>query len=123
MNITDLVFDYGWRKPIIIQFYGVDIEIELVFDAYKNEGINSKQEESYNLFLSNKENYEKKIISLLNEYIENNKIENAEVQAKTILFNYDGSFGLLCNCSWDIENGIAVILYPESKVVIQDNFL
>ncbi|HHE3604222.1 TPA: hypothetical protein ACPDW5_000054 [Pasteurella multocida] len=123
MNITDLVFDYGWRKPIIIEFYGVDIEIELVFDAYKNEGINSKQEESYNLFLSNKENYEKKIISLLNEYIENNKIENAEVQAKTILFNYDGSFGLLCNCSWDIENGIAVILYPESKVVIQDNFL
>ncbi|HDR1092028.1 TPA: hypothetical protein QB349_001525 [Pasteurella multocida] len=123
MNITDLVFDYGWRKPIIIEFYGVDIEIELVFDAYKNEGINSKQEESYNLFLSNKENYEKKIISLLNEYIENKKIENAEVQAKTILFNYDGSFGLLCNCSWDIENGIAVILYPESKVVIQDNFL
>ncbi|HDR1014171.1 TPA: hypothetical protein QB365_002108, partial [Pasteurella multocida] len=99
MNITDLVFDYGWRKPIIIEFYGVDIEIELVFDAYKNEGINSKQEESYNLFLSNKENYEKKIISLLNEYIENKKIENAEVQAKTILFNYDGSFGLLCNCS------------------------
>ena len=35
MNITGLTFDYGWRKPFIINFNGESHQVELVFDLAK----------------------------------------------------------------------------------------
>lgn len=121
--VEGLTFDYGWRKPFNIQFQGVDTEIELVFDAYKGEDVNEKQLASYEIFSKEKAKYEAKVSVLLQEYIRNNRIQNTGVQAKSLQFNYDGSFALLCDCDWDIENGIAVVLYPNEAVTLQGNFL
>ncbi len=121
--IEGLKFDYGWRKPFNIQFQGVDTEIELVFDAYKGEEVNEKQLASYELFSKNKHEYESKISTLLQNYIQKNRIQHTGVQAKSLQFNYDGEFALLCDCDWDIENGIAVILYPEESIIIQGDFI
>ncbi|MGX2949173.1 DUF6985 domain-containing protein [Frederiksenia canicola] len=123
MIIPGLTFDYGWRKPIVIHFNNEETQIELAFDAYEGEDVNNKQESAYNEFLSNQAEYEIKIKSLLKDYIERNGIRQPYVQAKTLMFNQDGSFGLLCNCSWDIENGIVIILSPYEKITIQDEFI
>lgn len=123
MNISNLVFDYGWRKPISIQFNQNKRVIELAFDAYKGEEVNHQQQVAYEHFLNNKTLFEQKIEKLLNEYIALNKFEKVEASPTVLMFKRDGSFGLLCDCSWDIENGIAIILSPTEEVTLQDNFL
>ena len=45
------------------------------------------------------------------------------VEPKSILFQQDGSIIFLAECEWDIENGIAVKLYPEVEVGPQDIFI
>lgn len=122
MIIDDLIFDYGWRKPFSIYFNKNNVEIELVFDSYEGEKINDKQLSSYKKFLDNKTEYENKTQELITKYIIDNAIEKHGVIIKTLQFNYDGSFGFLADCEWDIENGIAIILAPEESVVIQDQF-
>ena len=123
MNITGLTFDYGWRKPFIINFNGESHQVELVFDAYEGEEVNNKQLSSYDSFSQKKQEYELKIKILLEKYILENNLENYKVKPTSLQFNYDGSFALLCECDWDIENGIAIVLYPNEVVTTQDNFL
>ena len=45
------------------------------------------------------------------------------VEPKSILFQQDGTIVFLAECEWDIENGIAVKLYPEVEVGPQDIFI
>lgn len=87
------------------------------------KNVNEKQLASYEMFFNEKAKYEAKVSILLQEYIKNNRIQNTGAQAKSLQFNYDGSFALLCDCDWDVENGIAIVLYPNESVTLQGNFL
>lgn len=123
MSITDLVFDYGWRKPFIINFQGKDISIDLVFDAYENEKLTADQDLSYQKFVANQADYEQTINSLLNDYILKNGITETTVNPEALMIKRSGEIGLLCDCECDIEHGIVVILHPQELVTIQDDFL
>lgn len=123
MKIDNLVFDCGWRKPTMINFQNQEIDIELVFDAYDDEELNDEQKNAYKEFCQHQKDYESKVYQLLLGFIVDNKIENPKVEAKTLYFNRNGEFALLCDCSWDLEHGIAIILSPIQTVTTQDNFL
>lgn len=123
MDISNLLFNYGWRKPITFKLNEQDFIIDCIFSAFQGEQITDEQQQSYKIFDNDHSGFELKVSELLNSYTEKNNIANPVVQPTALQFNRDGEFALLCNCSWDIEHGIAVILHPQQKVTMQDDFL
>lgn len=123
MNGSELIFDCGWRKMIKIHFQQNLVDIALVFDAFDGEEITDEQHQAYQLFLEKQADYEQLINQLLVQYISDNKVTEQMVQAKTLFIKRNGDFGILCDCGWDIENGIVIVLSPKVEILIQDMFI
>ena len=133
-------YDFQWEKTEKISIFKKEYDITISAEAYSEENISKKQEESYLKFKENEEFYIETIENKLKEYINENledlatywvgarKIINIidlakVVEPKSILFQQDGTIVFLAECEWDIENGIAVKLYPEVEVGPQDLFI
>lgn len=121
--MNDLVFDYGWRKKMMMTFQNKEEEVELVFSAYKGQEVLDVQKSVFEKFTSNYQRYEQKVLALLQEYAIKHSIKEPKVVVKTVLIQRNGALGLLCDCSWDEEHGIAFVLEPECYITIQDDFL
>ncbi|WP_439272284.1 hypothetical protein [Lonepinella sp. BR2923] len=122
-KLGQLAYDYGWVKTMAIQLNKHSYTIRCNFDCYEDEEITQAQIISYQSFVSAQENKEQLIAKLLADYIDKNEFENAKVKPTCLLFKQNGGYGLLCDCSWDIEHGIVVYLSPEERVTIQDDIL
>lgn len=133
-------YDFQWEKTEKISIFKKEYDIIISAEAYSEENISKKQEESYLKFKENEKFYMETIENKLKEYINENledlatywidarKIVNSSdltkvVEPKSILFQQDGTILFLAECEWDIENGIAVKLYPEVEVGPQDIFI
>lgn len=133
-------YDFQWEKTEKISIFKKEYDITISAEAYSEENISKKQEESYLKFKENEKFYIETIENKLKEYINENledlatywvgarKIINIidlakVVEPKSILFQQDGTIVFLAECEWDIENGIAVKLYPEVEVGPQDLFI
>ena len=133
-------YDYEWEKVDKIKFLKKEYNITTIVEAFSDEIISKEQEESYLKFKENEKFYMETIESKLKEYVNENledlavywvgarKIVNTSdlakvVEPKSILFQQDGTILFLAECEWDIENGIAVKLYPEVEVGPQDIFI
>ena len=133
-------YDFQWEKTGKISIFKKEYDITISAEAYSEENISKEQEESYLKFKENEKFYIETIENKLKEYINENledlatywvgarKIINPSdltkvVEPKSILFQQDGSIIFLAECEWDIENGIAVKLYPEVEVGPQDIFI
>ncbi len=131
MTIVDSVFgemtyDYGWTKKDSISFLEKDYLICCVASAYKQQDILEVQREAYLDYIKNKSTYEIEIDKLINKhfasFIDETHIKNS-ITPKEIVFDREGKFAVLCDCSWDEEKGIAIVLSPYMKVVSQNEFL
>ena len=133
-------YDFQWEKTEKISIFKKEYDITISAEAYSEENISKKQEESYLKFKENEKFYIETIENKQKEYINENledlatywvgarKIINIidlakVVEPKSILFQQDGTIVFLAECEWDIENGIAVKLYPEVEVGPQDLFI
>ena len=133
-------YDFQWEKIEKVSIFKKEYDITISAEAYSEENISKKQEESYLKFKENEKSYIGTIENKLKEYINENledlatywvgarKIINISdlakvVEPKSILFQQDGTIVFLAECEWDIENGIAVKLYPEVEVGPQDIFI
>lgn len=133
-------YDFQWEKIEKVSIFKKEYDITISAEAYSEENISKKQEESYLRFKENEKIYIETIENKLKEYINENledlatywvgarKIINITdlakiVVPKSILFQQDGTIVFLAECEWDIENGIAVKLYPEVEVGPQDIFI
>ena len=133
-------YDFQWEKIEKVSIFKKEYDITISAEAYSEENISKKQEESYLRFKENEKIYIETIENKLKEYINENledlatywvgarKIINITdlakiVEPKSILFQQDGTIVFLAECEWDIENGIAVKLYPEVEVGPQDIFI
>ncbi|WP_336161351.1 DUF6985 domain-containing protein [Fusobacterium polymorphum] len=133
-------YDFQWEKIEKVSIFKKEYDITISAEAYSEENISKKQEESYLKFKENEKSYIGTIENKLKEYINENledlatywvgarKIINIidlakVVEPKSILFQQDGTIVFLAECEWDIENGIAVKLYPEVEVGPQDVFI
>lgn len=143
--VNNLVFglmqyDYQWEKIEKVSIFKNEYDISISAEAYSEENISKKQEESYLKFKENEKIYIETIENHLKEYVNENledlavywvgarKIINTVdlakiVEPKAFLFRQDGTILFLAECEWDIENGIAVKLYPEVEVGPQDIFI
>ena len=133
-------YDFQWEKIEKVSIFKKEYNITIIAEAFPDEDISKEQEESYLKFKENKKSYIETIENKLKEYINENledlatywigarKIINITdlakvVEPKSILFQQDGTIVFLAECEWDIENGIAVKLYPEVEVGPQDIFI
>ncbi|NEN76313.1 hypothetical protein F9B74_08255 [Pelistega sp. NLN82] len=123
--LGELTFDNGWVKNIKISFLGAMSEIECFFQAFDNEDISPEQIKAYQEYIANSTQLLINGENKLNQYIKENHIPDEEqnIAVKTLFFQRNGSFALLCDCDWDTENGIAIELNPQAQVMLQDLFL
>lgn len=122
-EIGTLEFNYGWTKPISIDIDFQSFEINLVFEAFDGELVSDQQLNNYKLFKQEQSKYEGSVLRLINEYILKESIQDKKFTPTSLVFKRDSSFGLLCDCDWDIDQGVVVILSPNEMVKNQDYFL
>lgn len=150
MNINDDVFgkmEYknSWEKEEIIKCFGKEYKIRTVAKAYKGDDILDIQRNAYKKYKDNINNYNIEIpSSILNYYLDNyeyissyidipEKINKDNINEeiimklvtfKTLYFDRKGNFGYLCDCLWDEEHGICILLSDKKvKVIEQDELI
>lgn len=120
-KIGELTFDVGWKAQIDIVLFEKKYSIRLNLQAYfEEEGITEEQERAFVDFKNNEKDKLKAIENLLNNYSDTAK---ERFTPRTLLFERDGSYALLCDDSDEPDEGIAVKLAPENGIVSQDEFL
>ncbi|AXI29759.1 hypothetical protein CIB87_12325 [Priestia megaterium] len=131
-----------WRGKTTIKMFGVEKEILLSIDAYENTDFSNVQKEAFLSFIQDMENImnetEKHIYDYYMENYEEyremiaNKseadqvvpniysvsdlkklVEPAELIVRRVRKNGKRRLGLLCDVSWDIENGIGIKMEDE----------
>ena len=116
----EMYFDIGWYKHDTICLWGVEHSILIKAKAYfEHEKITDAQRVAYNNFSQNKKDIETTIEKLLA------CIEDSQIHLKPtlMLFEKDGRVALLLDDDTDPDDGIAVQLSPEEKVMSQDSYL
>ena len=136
----EMTYKHRWVKSEQENFFGKDYILQIAAKAYSGKPITEEQRETYKKYLDEKEwvkgiladqliNYINENVQELAEYwIGARKIDKVEdlsnvVEPRTLLIKQDGTMLFLLECAWDIENGVAVEIYPEVVVVSQDLFL
>lgn len=139
-EIQDLIFgkmtyNHGWVKVQTLSFWNQSIDFRIKVPLYANKEINDTQRNNYqslidNLSVISVDTYEvvKKYIQsnvqLITPFLPMNPVLLPEklVTPHTLLFFGDGTHGILFDCKWDIEHGLAVTL-PDLQVGPQDILL
>lgn len=123
-------FDYGWRVNSDYTLFNKKNDITYIFDAYEeSEKINKLQKESFECVCEKEAFYSEIVKKLIDEYIENNNIlmeqENIydKITLTSMFITQEGDVLLLCEVPWDIENGIAIKIFPTYDIGPQDVFL
>lgn len=125
-----LVFNRGWTKEENFKWWGYDVRLKIVVSAYENESVNINQREGYLRFKENisdvsdislkkTKEYIQKIKNEVLPYIELDEIPDdilKIVKPSSILILESGSIGVLCDCSWDREHGVAILISDKKKV-------
>ena len=126
-EIKELYFNYGWCCNKKIIFLGKENDIQVVFDAYtEDEKINSIQKKSFIEFYSKKEEFSILTIKEIDKYIQiyvDGEYTIDDILIKEIFIKQDGKLILLCEVSWDIENGLGIQLKPDFEIGPQDTFI
>ena len=134
--IRDIVFGevtykHRWLKSEKekIVLFGQPWKINVVASAYTGEQICENQRNSYKYFKKNRSQLLKKIPSLLQDYLKRHvpavteESSHTLIRPKTLLFDRSGMIVILCDATWDEENGIGIQLKPKFCIDVQDAFL
>jgi DNA-binding protein Fis len=139
-NIIDPVFGemevkHGWQKKETIRFWDKSVNFKIKAAQYANTGITEIQRKSYQTTLDNITAVSEKAKKAIEDYIKHNKgaIESSLsdmvlteveklVSPRSMVFFADGKYGILFDCIWDSEHGMAVTL-PDYQVGPQDILL
>lgn len=139
-----MIYDCSWTKEERLDFYGKELAIRVVAKASSGQEILEKQRESYNRYKEEVSEYTKLISDILLAYYLDNYDEissevdipekiNKEnitkekvvklVRVTTLFFSRNGEFGYLCDCAWDEENGICILLSGEKPEITEQDYL
>jgi hypothetical protein len=117
----DINFTVGWKMSKSIVLFGHSYTVTVKLQAYfEEDGITKEQENAYINFINTEEIKMDCIEKLLKEYS-----NSAELRfiPKTLLIDRDGSYALLFDDNDNPDDGIAVCLVPEEKIISQDEYL
>lgn len=117
----EITFHVGWKMDKNIYLFGKEYPIKVKLQAYfEEDGITEKQEKSYLEYRDTEAEKLHIVEKLLCNYAES---AANRFTPKTLLFNRDGSYALLCDDCDEPDEGIAVCLSPKEQVVSQDDYL
>jgi hypothetical protein len=135
--------DYGWRKKQVFEIWGNNFELEVVASAFDEQEITPAQQDSYIWFTGQESTIfdkaldeivhyaQQNIDDLLNiddeispDKIKGNLIKNL-VTPTSVIFRRDDVIGILFNCAWEPEHGIAIKIKDKkvTEVGLQDIIL
>ena len=117
----ELNFNIGWKASTNIIYFGNSYSVTLKVKAYfEEDGISIEQEQAY---LDYKQNKDTKFEAI--EYLLKNYSNDASTRfvPKTLLFERDGSYALLCDDNNEPDEGIAICLAPTEQIMSQDDYL
>ena len=148
--INDTVFGSmsyvrSWERTDKQIFFGRELDVKIVAEAYEGQGILDVQRNAYKKYLENIDQYIRNTHKVLLKYYLDNYDVIAEtiiipdkinkenineelivrlIRVKSIYFDRKGQFGWLCDCAWDEEHGICILLSDDMFCVKeQDYFL
>ncbi|MDR1977885.1 MAG: hypothetical protein LBQ42_04045 [Synergistaceae bacterium] len=117
----EVSFDTGWNRNDKIHLWETDYEILVTAVAYyEHEAITDEQRRAYQDFGRDKTAMEKKIEQLLASHIE---APQKHLKPRFLVFERNGKYALMLDSDIDPDDGIAVQLAPEEKVMSQDAYL
>ncbi|TYQ13199.1 UNVERIFIED_CONTAM: hypothetical protein Cloal_4257 [Acetivibrio alkalicellulosi] len=137
-------YDSSWVRKEKYTILGKELDIRIVAKAYEGQGILDIQRKAFIEFKENFDQFEEDIpAKLLKYYLENyenisemcnipEKIDKDHitqdlivklVKVKTIYFGRKGEYGYLCDCIWEQEHGIAIILSSGITIDEQDTLI
>jgi hypothetical protein len=133
----EMVYDYGWKKTEKIDLWGRTYEVIVTAPAFSKKPINDVQRDRYKYFKAEREDISKRSLAALKEYLlaVSEQIRGEAYKQITdvmalgvarprgVIFQMDGSWGILCDFEWDDEHGIGIQVGPELKVGEQDILL
>jgi hypothetical protein len=140
VNINDPIFGemevkHGWQKKEIVRFWGKSVNIKIKAAQYSNTEITDVQRKNYRQTIDNTAVVSEKAKKAIENYIRHNaetiklSLPNAVlsdveklVSPRSMIFFADGKYGILFDCLWDSEHGLAVTL-PDYQVGPQDILL
>lgn len=118
-----------------------NLKVKILAQVFEDEKILKIQQDKYQEFFENFDFYEAKVPEKVLEYYLNNYDEIIEynelpevfdknnitkesvlklIKVSEIVFNQDGTYGYLCICAWEPENGLAIQLSPEENSIEVD---
>jgi len=123
----DVAFDYGWKTETEITLWERTFAVTVDADAfYETEGITAEQEAAFSAFNDQKAEKQRAIESLLMSYYEDRRSEEQLLEQLTptqLTFDRKGGCALLFTDEDDLDNGLAVTVFPDEDVMTQDEFL
>lgn len=115
------VFNVGWKKTANIHLFGKDYKIiHKIRTYFEEDEITREQHEAYLDYITTAKNKANVIERLLTEYFQN---ASERFVPRILLFEEDGAYALLCDDKEELDDGIAVCLVPETKIMSQDEYL
>lgn len=121
---TDAEYYYGWNTLLDICLWGEIYTIVVSAQAYaKTEAVTKEQEDAYSQFLSNLIAEQKTIELLLDSFVGDKRNAKQRFIPKTLLFEKNGNYTLLCDDRESPDEGVAVCLSPQKIVISQDEYL
>lgn len=121
MKDEKLSFDEGFQKKLTVLSFGEKREVLLVFSAYyEKDGLTAEQFDSYARFDKSQESLLPEVESrLLVDFPE----AKTRFQMTMVLIQRDGTLALLYDDAENMDDGMALQLFPEIKMMTQDEFL
>ena len=136
----EMTYKHRWYKQQSVTMFGKSWNIKVVAKAYSGKRITEEQRRAYRIFSEKEEEVLKRVGEKLKSYVNDSlegglvggdEIKKVEqvceleqmITPTSLLFKQDGTAILLFDCVWDVENGVAVKLFPEMSVGPQDIFL
>lgn len=115
-GLLDKYDERAWTTMIKCELFGIDFEVEVIIGGNdSNATINEEQYLAMEFFQKNK----KTLLSLAEQHIREHALEVSDAFVPTmveltglvfpmVVNQGDRVFGLLLECEWDVENGLAV---------------
>ena len=125
----EMEYVHSWTKKDSFTFFGKKYNVNITAQAYQNDEILESQKENYqkyqNFITQHESTIKKKLLEYCHTICNNNNIVLEQcLQPKTIIFERDGSWGILFESNCDIEHGVALFMIDDDiKTGPQDIFL
>lgn len=123
----EIIYKYSWFKEDEVIFFGKLQKVKIKIKAFKDEEILQSQRDNYKIFKWFIEHNLSEIYKNLQEYCEkfyktNENIEQI-LELTSIYFARDGSWGMLFESKYDVENGLAIFFNNDSMIVNSQDML